>query len=338
MPAARRALAVGHERAPRRSMTRSGRCTIPISSTVVMGAWDALGAGTRVPDPIVPTFHPQRRDARLPAKRHSAGSGGIRPTRPVRSCRARRETIYWSAQTTIDAMTGSPRRGERHAYALCRPPGHHATHDQTMGFCFFNNAAIAAQHLRGTFSRWRSRRSTPRQQRHRGRLLSARRRVLRLDPHRSELPIRRSSPAMPTETGAGDGVRRDPQSSAAGRGERRRHPRQRRALDPDPGFRRRGVVISLGLDMSKRTIRCRWSARRAKGSRKGRSGSPASVFRPYWFRRGYLGPRSRQRRRLPGRFRRGSPRMIPNLMIDGERLWEHADGHRQVRRAAPGRS
>jgi acetoin utilization deacetylase AcuC-like enzyme len=31
-------------------------------------------------------------------------------------------------------------------YGLCRPPGHHATRDAYGGYCFFNNAAIAAQH------------------------------------------------------------------------------------------------------------------------------------------------------------------------------------------------
>ncbi len=38
--------------------------------------------------------------------------------------------------------------GARGAFALCRPPGHHAAHDLYGGYCFLNNAAIAAQYLR----------------------------------------------------------------------------------------------------------------------------------------------------------------------------------------------
>lgn len=46
-----------------------------------------------------------------------------------------------SALTGIDALS----EGARAAFALCRPPGHHAGREYMGGYCYLNNAAIAAQ-------------------------------------------------------------------------------------------------------------------------------------------------------------------------------------------------
>ena len=56
------------------------------------------------------------------------------------------EAAYWSAQTALTAAECVASEA-RAAYALCRPPGHHAFGDMAGGFCFLNNSAIAANWL-----------------------------------------------------------------------------------------------------------------------------------------------------------------------------------------------
>ena len=51
---------------------------------------------------------------------------------------------YWSAQTAL-AATRAVLGSDRAAFALCRPPGHHAGADYCGGYCHLNVAAIAAQ-------------------------------------------------------------------------------------------------------------------------------------------------------------------------------------------------
>lgn len=52
------------------------------------------------------------------------------------------------AMRAVDAvLTGEATR----VFALVRPPGHHATAETGMGFCLFNNVAIAAQHARARY-------------------------------------------------------------------------------------------------------------------------------------------------------------------------------------------
>ena len=54
------------------------------------------------------------------------------------------DAAYGGAQaalTALDAVLG----GDRAAFALCRPPGHHCGRDYMGGYCYLNNAAIAAR-------------------------------------------------------------------------------------------------------------------------------------------------------------------------------------------------
>jgi acetoin utilization deacetylase AcuC-like enzyme len=56
-----------------------------------------------------------------------------------------------AAWASLDvALTGAEHvlAGDNSAFSLCRPPGHHASNDQFGGYCFINNAAVAAQHMR----------------------------------------------------------------------------------------------------------------------------------------------------------------------------------------------
>jgi acetoin utilization deacetylase AcuC-like enzyme len=67
------------------------------------------------------------------------GLDSSNPIRPGSNAAAR-----WAvdvALTTVDLVLG----GETAAYGLCRPPGHHAAAAMAGGYCFFNNAAIAAE-------------------------------------------------------------------------------------------------------------------------------------------------------------------------------------------------
>lgn len=105
--------------------------------------WSALGdAGAE----MIANIHPVRHAATYPA--HIVGKLGwhtvdtacpIGPGTWAGACAAT-DIAATAAQLVMD--------GEDAAYALCRPPGHHAYRDLAGGFCFMNNAAIAAAHLR----------------------------------------------------------------------------------------------------------------------------------------------------------------------------------------------
>jgi acetoin utilization deacetylase AcuC-like enzyme len=95
---------------------------------------------------VIPNIHPLARDGAYPAS--AVGQAGYHMADTA--CPISAETwdsALWSAWSAVEAaeavMGGAPC-----AYALCRPPGHHAFADVAGGFCFVNNSAVAAQALR----------------------------------------------------------------------------------------------------------------------------------------------------------------------------------------------
>ncbi|WP_298872240.1 histone deacetylase family protein [uncultured Bradyrhizobium sp.] len=109
-------------------------------------AWDAWTAlGDSGPE-MIGNVHPVRHAATYPS--HIVGKLGwhtadtaapIGPGTWAAACAAT-DVAVTAAQMVMD--------GEDATYALCRPPGHHAYRDMAGGFCFLNNSAIAAAHLR----------------------------------------------------------------------------------------------------------------------------------------------------------------------------------------------
>ena len=100
---------------------------------------------------VVPNMHPARAHASYP--KALAGRAGWHqadmacPIGPHTwdAALASSEVAVTAADLVLD--------GAREAYALCRPPGHHAYADMAGGFCFLNNTAIAAQRLRAKLQR-----------------------------------------------------------------------------------------------------------------------------------------------------------------------------------------
>jgi acetoin utilization deacetylase AcuC-like enzyme len=63
------------------------------------------------------------------------------------------EVALLGAGAAVDAVERVLSGSQRAAVALVRPPGHHAERSRAMGFCLYNNAAIAAAHARAQGAR-----------------------------------------------------------------------------------------------------------------------------------------------------------------------------------------
>ena len=100
---------------------------------------------------VVPNIHPDRRSAGYP--RSAVGQAGYHMADTACPIGAESwESIRWSANAAVSAAE-HVHVGARVAYALCRPPGHHAFPDMAGGFCYVNNTAVAATVLRRAHAR-----------------------------------------------------------------------------------------------------------------------------------------------------------------------------------------
>ncbi|WP_165423874.1 class II histone deacetylase [Ktedonosporobacter rubrisoli] len=61
------------------------------------------------------------------------------------------EAALYAAGGAANAVRAVMEGTVRNAYALLRPPGHHAERNKALGFCIFNNAVIAAHHARKAY-------------------------------------------------------------------------------------------------------------------------------------------------------------------------------------------
>lgn len=61
------------------------------------------------------------------------------------------DAAYQAASCVVEALDDLMSGKVDRAFCAVRPPGHHAQKNKTMGFCFFNNVAIAAKKAREQF-------------------------------------------------------------------------------------------------------------------------------------------------------------------------------------------
>lgn len=100
---------------------------------------------------VMPNVHPDRRDRAYP--KSAVGQVGYHVYDG--SCPVSADTwdsARFSAYSAAHAAS-IVADGDTACYALCRPPGHHAGRDLVGGFCYFNNAAVAAERLCTQFDR-----------------------------------------------------------------------------------------------------------------------------------------------------------------------------------------
>lgn len=113
---------------------------------LLQAAYERFAAEAGAAGPVIPdTFSVQERPRRWPRTIYGQ-LGGYCFDRSSPIFAGTWQAIYGSVQTALSAAA-AVQEGAAATYALCRPPGHHAHADLYGGFCYLNNAAVAAHWL-----------------------------------------------------------------------------------------------------------------------------------------------------------------------------------------------
>lgn len=110
--------------------------------------WSKIDGAAQV---VIPNVHPRNRNCEYPTG--IVGRTGFHmmdTAAPIGP--GTYEAVLASLASAVDATKEVMETGGA-AYALCRPPGHHAYEDAAGGFCFVNNSAVAGQILRDNFGK-----------------------------------------------------------------------------------------------------------------------------------------------------------------------------------------
>lgn len=114
----------------------------------IYARWTALpGASERV----TPNTHPTGLASQYPS--HPVGLAGWHLSDMATPMTAESFSGILASAASAAAAAERVNTGSRAAYALCRPPGHHAGPESAGGFCFLNNSALAATVLRERYER-----------------------------------------------------------------------------------------------------------------------------------------------------------------------------------------
>ena len=112
-------------------------------------AWDEWKAAGFAGE-IIATSTPVRRMQTARPPRNIDGKAGYYALASETAITRTTWEATLSSAASAQAATAHVIAGAPAAFALCRPPGHHATADMYGGYCFINNAALAAEQFRAS--------------------------------------------------------------------------------------------------------------------------------------------------------------------------------------------